>query len=222
VARHTASSVYRERVYENPGFPELVALLGDEALVLDVGCGVGGNLELLQRSGRRGVGLTLSREEARLCRDKGLNVVVADASASLPFAPHAFDGAILSHFLEHVPWPEAVLKQVAGVIRPGGMLYVAVPNPLYLTQRIAFLRGRFRYTETGLMDRTHLRFFDLESLVALVESAGLKVVRRLAIGPVPQGPLRRALPGLAARIDRLGSGALPGLFGFHLIAVGKV
>ena len=157
-----------------------------------------------------------------MCAARGLPVVVADASRRLPFAPASFDAAILSHVLEHMSWPEPVLRQIATLVRPGGRLYIAVPNALYLTQRLAFLRGRFRYTEMGLMDRTHLRFFDFDSLAMLVEAAGLGLVHRMAVGPVPQGPLRRAFPGLASRIDRIGSGVLPGLFGIHLIAVGRV
>ena len=88
-------------------------------------------------------------------------------------------------------------------------------------QRGQFLLGRFRYTETGIMDRTHLRFFDFYSARHLLKIAGLEVVEHFGLGKFPMGPFREWLPGFSSKVDRLVSGRYPGLFAFHIIVVGR-
>jgi SAM-dependent methyltransferase len=217
------ANTYRERIYENKGFPALIDLVrDDEKHVLDVGCGVGGNIDLLQSRGHTAVGVTLSEAEAAICTGRGFECVIADVSETMPFEEQTFDAVILSHILEHLPWPDQALNRIARVVRPGGSVYVALPNVLHVAQRLKFLAGDFRYTETGLMDRTHLRFYDFESARALLTKAGLEVRQHFGIGPVPLGPIRRLSARVAAGIDRLGAKRWPGLFAFHLIIVATV
>jgi len=190
------SDVYRDRYYENQGLPELVTLIAPtERRVLDIGCGAGGNLRLLSARGYDPVGVTLSLSEARACREQGFDCHVADLSVGLPFGAGAFDAVILSHVLEHMPWPEAALAAALANVRSGGGVYVAVPNALFLPERLRFLRGQFRYTETGIMDRTHLRFFDFASVRRLLEVVGVTVTG--SCRSVRCGDLHpRWLPGL--------------------------
>ena len=217
------SDVYRDRYYENQGLPELVTLIAPtERRVLDIGCGAGGNLRLLSARGYDPVGVTLSLSEARACREQGFDCHVADLSVGLPFGAGAFDAVILSHVLEHMPWPEAALAAALANVRSGGGVYVAVPNALFLPERLRFLRGQFRYTETGIMDRTHLRFFDFASVRRLLEVVGVTVTAHFGVGFVPQRPLRRLAPQVAARVDRWGVRHWPSLFAFHIVAAGRV
>jgi SAM-dependent methyltransferase len=215
--------VYLDRLYENEGLPALVDLVDpSHRRILDIGCGNGSNMALLAARGHAPTGLTLSESEAELCRRRGFECLVADVDAgALAFPEAGFDGLLLSHVLEHLPWPARTLRRLAGLLAPGGAVYVALPNVLFIRNRIDFLRGRFRYTEMGLMDRTHLRFFDFQSARGLLEEAGLHVTTQFGVGPVPSGPLRRMAPGLARRLDRWGARRWPGLFAFHMLLVGQ-
>ncbi len=219
-----AADAYRDRVYENEGSKPLVALMDPSCRrVLDVGCGAGDNMRLLAATGRDVTGVTLSDEEARTVRERGYPCLVCDVEREdLPFEAASFDALVFSHVLEHMAWPAAVLKRHLRVLRPGGCVYVLLPNPVQFRQRWEFLRGRFRYTETGIMDRTHLRFFDFEAARELVALAGLTVFHHSAVGHVPLGPARRVLGGLAPRLDAAASHRWPGLFGFHLIVAGRL
>src|SRR5439155_27238592 len=146
------------------GLPALVNLVESKhRRVLDIGCGNGSNMSLLSARGHSPVGLTLSLSEAAICRERGIECVVADINGDLvQFADGSFYALFLSHVLEHLPWPSHTLRRLSRLLTPDGALYVALPNVLFVRNRFDFLRGRFRYTEMGLMDRTHLRFFDFE------------------------------------------------------------
>jgi len=215
-------NIYRERVYANQGFPELVNLVGTQPCrVLDIGCGCGANLRLLRDRGHEAIGLTLSEAEARTVEEQGLSCRVWDiTNEMLPFPSESFDVLIFSHVLEHVAWPEIILRRFTQLLKPDGRCMLALPNAMQFMSRWRFLLGRFRYTETGIMDRTHLRFFDFQSARHLLENAGLEVVEHFGLGMFPMGPLREWMPGFSAKVDWLVSGRYPGLFAFHIIVVG--
>jgi SAM-dependent methyltransferase len=222
MSEHTAA-VYRERLYQNDGLPELVQLvLAEERRVLDIGCGVGANMRLLRDRGHDVAGVTLSEREAEYCRGLGFQCEVADVTIGLPFDDGAFDAVVLSHVLEHTAWPDAVLGRVMRSVRSGGSVYIALPNALFFRQRFKFLVGQFRYTETGVMDRTHLRFFDFDSARLLLESVGVAVRAHFGVGFFPLRPLRRVAPAAARSLDRLAVSLWPSMFAFHAIACGSV
>jgi len=214
---------YLNREYQNQGFPALVDLvLNEHHLILDVGSGDGANLVLLTKRGHEAVGLTLSEIEAHTIRNKGLSCVVCDISeVELPFPEQSFDAVLFSHVLEHLPWPEEVLTRYLKLVRPGGGIYIALPNVLNIAQRWQFFHGQFKYQETGVMDRTHLRFFDFESARNLAESVGIRVIHHFGIGQCPLGPLRKTFPILCQKIDKWTTKQWPGLFSFHIVIIGK-
>ena len=218
--KDATQSVYSDRIYENDGLPELIALVDKRhKRILDAGCGGGANMSRLAARGHAAIGVTLSRREASLCLERGLACIIGDINRGLPFASGSFDAILFSHVLEHVPFPDEVLRQVLHLLDDDGAIYVALPNVLQFRQRYEFLRGRFRYCENGFMDRTHLRFFDFCSARHLLEAAGLKVVVHYAIGKVPQRLLRKLFPRFAEKIDAVGTRLWPGLFAFHILLV---
>jgi hypothetical protein len=62
--------------------------------------------------------------------------------------------------LEHLANPLEALRAVAGVLKPEGSLILSVPNMAHASVRLQLLQGHFPAAEEGLLDRTHLRFFD--------------------------------------------------------------
>jgi 2-polyprenyl-3-methyl-5-hydroxy-6-metoxy-1,4-benzoquinol methylase len=218
-----ADDVYRDRLYENQGLPALIDLVDPrQSRVLDVGCGAGANMRLLAARGHEVVGETLSDAEAELVRKAGFACLVRDISGGeMGFPAESFDALVFSHVLEHLAFPEAVLRRYVTLLKRGGGVYVAVPNALRLAERLDFVRGRFRYTETGIMDRTHLRFFDFRSARHLVEQDNLEVLRHFGVGHFPMGPFRKAAPGLCRRVDRWVCRWWPGIFAFHIIVTAR-
>jgi hypothetical protein len=101
------------------------------------------------------------------------------------------------------------------------LLIVALPNALHWKQRFEFLSGRFRYTDGGPMDRSHLRFFDWESAYLLLQDTGLQVEYRSAEGYVPLPMLRRSLGCIASWLDGCGTKVLPGLFAIQFLFIAR-
>ena len=90
---------------------------------------------------------------------------VADLEDGLPAEArkHRYDCIVFSHVLEHLRAPEQLVRESVGVLTDDGVVLIAVPNVLIWRQRIDFMRGRFEYTDTGVLDRTHLRFYTFKS-----------------------------------------------------------
>lgn len=184
--------------------------------LLDVGCG-GGVFGAAVKSARACtvVGVTYSEAEAVQARQRIDRVEVADLNDFEPDSLGTFDCIVCSHVLEHLHDPQQVLSRLRACLAPGGVLLVALPNVLFWKQRIEFIRGRFRYTEGGLMDRTHVRFFDWHSADQLVRDAGFEVIERVADGVFPLSRLFGS--ALSGRINRAALRRFPGLFGVQFV-----
>lgn len=185
--------------------------------ILDVGCGDGTLGRAIKAEWTATVvGITHSEEEAERARSGLDEVLVADLETYDPAPLGRFDAVVCSHVLEHLSRPERWLKALHPCFTTSGTLVVALPNVLFWRQRLRFLRGRFRYTAGGLMDSTHLRFFDWETARSLVTDSGYTLRDRVADGGFPGsrllGPARVTLDSLATRLA-------PGLFGFQFLLV---
>jgi SAM-dependent methyltransferase len=195
--------------------------------VLDVGCGDGTLGRALRVAGAATVwGITWNPAEAARA-DGGLDrVVVADleawTAADLAGKPGeerpVFDTIVCSHVLEHLADPGRLVRELRHLLAPGGRLVVALPNVLHWRQRCEFLRGRFRYTRGGLMDATHLRFFDASGSRALLSGNGWLVDVFVADGTFPGS---RFLGAAGRWLDRRTAGWWPGLIGFQFVLVGR-
>ncbi len=96
--------------------------------VIDVGCGPGWLLRAFQQRGWKAKGTELSEPAAAFARNElGLDVESRELT-DLNLPDGSFDSATLWHVLEHIPQPERMLREIARILKPGGVLLVGVPN----------------------------------------------------------------------------------------------
>ncbi len=92
----------------------------------------------------------------------GLDVV--GSALALPFEEAAFDGAICTEVLEHVPEPEEALREIARVLRPGGRLYVTVP----MTWGLHYVpHDYYRFTRFGMEHLLNKAGFEVEVVIQI-------------------------------------------------------
>lgn len=186
-------------VYENVN-PRIVELYERERRVLDVGCGTGALGAALKKLNPSAVidGIDCSPEAgaAALGRIDGFTCLDLDAGA-LPPVAEPYDLIVLGDVLEHLKRPDLLLNALKGALAPRGKVIVSVPNVANYSIRLRLLLGRFEYAETGIMDRTHLRFFTCRSARELMESCGYRVTASRCISRFPR-VVAEALPGLLA------------------------
>jgi SAM-dependent methyltransferase len=101
---------------------------GTRRRVLDVGCGRGLLLREFRRHGWEVQGTELSAPAASYGRDVlGLPVAIGSLE-TLAFPAHHFDAVTVWHVLEHLPDPRVLLAEVDRILKPGGVLFIGVPN----------------------------------------------------------------------------------------------
>ena len=157
------------------------------ARVLDVGCANGALGEILVQKGCEVEGVELSEAAAEIARSRLGAVFCGSLDDYLdrqkPSKP--FDYIVFGDVLEHLVDPAGTLRRLTAILAPGGAVVASLPNVAHLAVRAMLAEGRWDYDDEGLLDRTHLRFFTRQSLLALFAEAGYAVAR---IEPVTLPP----------------------------------
>lgn len=148
--------------------------------VLSVGCAAGKTEEVLIKKGIEVIGVELNPKAAEIARQRGLVVLEGDVSEiNISIPGKLYDCIIYADILEHLPDPVAVMKRHIKHLKPGGIVYVSIPNfRHYSVFWELFVRGHVRYKEAGILDRTHLRMTTRKMVVQWFDQADIKLVRR--------------------------------------------
>jgi 2-polyprenyl-3-methyl-5-hydroxy-6-metoxy-1,4-benzoquinol methylase len=157
---------------------QLVLLTGRDKKVLEVGPATGYITRVLRERGCKVTCIEVDRDAAKLAAPWSERTIVGDVER-LDFGEilpgERFDVVLLGDVLEHLVDPGDLLARCGDLLKGGGYVVASIPNVAHGSVRLALLAGRFPYTEWGLLDRTHLRFFDKESLETLFDQAGYAI-----------------------------------------------
>lgn len=91
------------------------------------------------------------------------------------FADRKYDYIIFADVLEHLRNPLRVLKECKKFLRENGIIWISVPNIAHNDIIINLIEGRFNYSETGLLDKTHVYFFTAQTAREMFEKAGFVI-----------------------------------------------
>jgi 2-polyprenyl-3-methyl-5-hydroxy-6-metoxy-1,4-benzoquinol methylase len=158
---------------------ELLPFLPDSPrALLDVGCGSGAFGRLL-RAVRPGMELWAVEPDpaaARAAAD-GFDEVLVGTFPETLVPPGKFDVVVCADVLEHMVSPESALDAAAGTLAGGGVMVASIPNVRHWRAVLwPLLRhGTWTYSERGILDRTHLRFFTRRSACAFFAANGWRV-----------------------------------------------
>jgi O-antigen biosynthesis protein len=194
-----------------------LAWLGTDKRVLELGCATGRVTEVLKQRGCHVVAVEYSAAAAALAARFADQIVVGSLEdpALLATLTGPYDVILAGDVLEHLRNPEDVLRTLKTTLAPGGCVIVSVPNIAHWSVRKELLRGRFNFTETGVMDRTHLRWFTQRTLRDMLERAGYQQTHTHAVATLPMQDALKLRP-VSAFLAR--KHIAPGLLGIQILA----
>jgi len=166
---------------------EILPLLPDKiAKALEVGCGTGNTLGWLkaQKQCTWVGGVELYPDAAAKAREQLDTVYEGNVEQlDLPIEQGSLDLILCLDVLEHLLDPWSVVRRLQILLKPSGVLIASIPNVRHHSVLTPLLfKQQWEYTEHGILDKSHLRFFVKKSAVQLIESSGLKVDMLLATG----------------------------------------
>ncbi|MCM1295541.1 MAG: methyltransferase domain-containing protein [Muribaculaceae bacterium] len=161
---------------------DLISLIAEDEnakiRVLEVGCGLGATLGAIKYKYPNACvyGVELVENVARL-GSANFDIICADVEeAILPFEEDFFDYIIFGDVLEHLKYPEEVLKIMKKYLKHNGCVLASIPNVMNAENIYQLLHGFFTYEDSGIRDKTHLRFFTYSEIVNMLQRAGYRMV----------------------------------------------
>ena len=189
------------------------------ATVLDIGCGRGGNAAWLNGKGIKVDAVSWNPDDLTAAKQFCRRVIQCDLNEGLPhIQTETYDGIICSHILEHIAYPDPLLKDIERALVPEGFLLVIIPNLFFWSDRVKLMLGQWDYEDSGTFDYTHLRWYTIGSIQRLLSEYGFVADRFIADGWIPLPGVRFLLgTHLRNRINDIACRVSPSLFGKQLI-----
>lgn len=164
-------------LYDNAN-PKIVGLYKMETNILDIGCSTGLLANVLKKINplAKITGIDISEEVGEKAKLALEEFYCLDLDYDkLPDFKKKFDLIILGDVLEHLKRPDKLLQNLNKILNKNGEIIISLPNIAYYKIRIKLLFGFFNYRDTGIMDRTHLRFFTQKTIKDLITSSGYQI-----------------------------------------------
>jgi 2-polyprenyl-3-methyl-5-hydroxy-6-metoxy-1,4-benzoquinol methylase len=152
--------------------------------ILEIGCADGNFGELLMSQGAKEVwGLEYEQDQAEIAKKRLHKVLVGDVAIQLLNLPDQyFDVIVCNDVLEHLIDPYTVVLKLKNKLSENGVIVSSIPNIRYFRNFFDLLFNKnWIYTDSGILDRTHFRFFTYKSIRKLFEDNGYEIVKMVGI-----------------------------------------
>ncbi|MDQ1253175.1 MAG: hypothetical protein QG646_2325 [Euryarchaeota archaeon] len=156
----------------------IVDLIGRNKKVLEIGTSTGYVSKILTERGNLVTGIEIDKEAAEIASNYCESMIIGDIEEidmNRYLESYSYDVIVVGDILEHLKNPEALLEQLKNYLKTGGYIVVSLPNFCHGDVILNLLLGDFRYTETGLLDETHLRFFAYKNIINLFNKCGYAI-----------------------------------------------
>ena len=211
----------QDKTYHNAGKKDVVNCLTIPGSVLDIGCGGGDHAKVLQSSGYRVDGITISEAELTLSLPYLRNGYLFDLENGLPneIINEQYDYVVCAHVLEHICYPEKLLEDIHGCLAINGILILALPNLFHYKSRWELVKGNFNYSSSGIWDNTHFKWYTYLTGKKLLEENGFEIITQTVTGDLPGNSFFSKILSrkMSAKLYNSIKKISPGLFGYQLL-----
>lgn len=217
-----------KKIYDFPDFnPEklhplnidrlAVGKIPSGSLVLDIGCATGFmGKYLIENKSCKVYGVEVDKVQAEIA-EKNLSGVLTGSVEETESIKKInkmtknkkFDVILATSLIEHLTDPDQFLKVMRNLLKPQGIIIISTPNIAHFSTRTSLLRGKFDYTEYGILDRTHLHFYTINTFKKIFKENGYRILEFL-IDPVGGG---------YPKISKILSKFSQGLFAYQMLIV---
>lgn len=154
------NNLFDPKVKNNP-WTHLYDYIEPHSRVLDIGCSSGNFGDVLVHEKQcEVVGLDIDAADIAKAKKKLTAAYVRNIEKDDVSDLGTFDVVMFVDVLEHLLDPIAVLERVKTLLKPKGRVLFSIPNMAHVSVRLHLLRGFFEYTPIGVLDRTHLHYYD--------------------------------------------------------------
>lgn len=163
---------------QNASWYKVFQLVKPESKVLDVGCSSGNfGKVLINRKNCAVDGIELDESDATEARKKLRQVWVLNIETDdlKKLGKNKYDVIYFGDVIEHLVHPSTTLKRIKPLLNNGGRVLFSIPNMGHIAVRLDLLSGDLDYTETGLIDKTHLHFYTQKEIFRVFEEAGYRI-----------------------------------------------
>lgn len=188
--------------------PDLLNLMPAGRKVLEVGCSTGALAQAYQQKNGQADywGIEFDPKAAEIAKRHCQQVTALDVEgmSDKELAELSTRNCwVFGDVLEHLRDPWRLLARIRKVLPADGCVVASIPNAQHWSVQAKLAIGDFRYTDGGLMDRTHLRWFTRVTMLEMFQNAGFRIE---AGGPrIFNEPARdRALPAIRMMAEALG------------------
>lgn len=155
--------------------------------ILEIGCGQGEFGDLVKKTyNTKYTGIELDNDAAKVAQKRLDTVLVGDVFEQLLVLPdNTYDLLICNDIIEHLSAPELLFQAIRVKMKPNSILVCSIPNIRALGNLLHLLINKdFRYTNYGILDKTHLRFYTQKSIIRLLEENDFTILNIKGINPI--------------------------------------
>ncbi|MHA1271255.1 MAG: class I SAM-dependent methyltransferase [Candidatus Helarchaeota archaeon] len=148
---------------------DLARIFKDKKKVLDIGCGSGPFLDACKSLNITSLGIDISPEKIKLCKEKGLNVELKSA-LELDYQKGDFDGVICSHIVEHL-YPREfhkLIRDIYNILPSTGIIVIITPNP----------KNPYIMRDSFWNDWTHVRPYSVDAVADLLKKEQFTIIKK--------------------------------------------
>ena len=165
--------------YHNPDLLKIIPL--SSKYIVEVGCSSGALAREFKKLNLHAhyIGIELDEGYANLAKrycDKVYQSNIENMDEALWDTLSQADCWIFGDTLEHFQNPWTVLQKIRSFIAPNGVIACCIPNAQHWSLQVKLNIGEFRYEESGLLDKTHLRWFTRKTLIELFSDTGFHIL----------------------------------------------